>query len=59
VGEGQWRPGLAQVPGKVAGQHADQYVGADALVEAVVDGSQIQVVGFDLTLITVGGLAIP
>ena len=37
VGEGQRRPGLAQVPDEVAGEHADQHVGVDAVVEAVVD----------------------
>jgi hypothetical protein len=31
------------VPDEVAGQHA----GADPVVEAVVDGPQVQVVGFD------------
>jgi hypothetical protein len=36
VGECHWRPGFAQAPG----QHADQYVGADPVVEAVVDGAQ-------------------
>ncbi len=39
VGECQWRPGLAQVPDEVAGQHADQHVGFDAVLEAVVDGA--------------------
>ena len=47
VGECQWRPGLAQVPDQVAGEHADQHVGFDAVVEAVVDGAQVQVVGLD------------
>ena len=37
--------GLAQVPGEVAGEHADQDVGADPVGEAVVDGPQVQVVG--------------
>ena len=30
VGEGQRRPGPAQVPGQVAAEHADQHVGPDA-----------------------------
>ena len=47
VGEGQRRPGLAQVPDQVAGEHADQHVGLDPVVEAVMDGAQVQVVGFD------------
>ncbi len=38
VGECHWGPGLAQVPDEVAGEHADQHVGFDAVVEAVVDG---------------------
>src|SRR4029077_8938099 len=32
---------------EVAGQHADQHVGADAVVETVVDGAQVQVVDLD------------
>src|SRR5207253_10805608 len=28
VGVGEWRPGLAQVPGQVAGEQADQHVAA-------------------------------
>src|SRR4029077_7171735 len=47
VGECHWRPGLAQVPDEVAGEQADQHVGFDAVLEAVVDGSQVQVVGLD------------
>src|SRR5712691_11856632 len=46
VGEGQRRPGFAQVPGEVAGEHADQHVGADAVFQAVEDRAQVQVVGF-------------
>ena len=48
VGVGQRRPGLAQVPGEVGGEHADQHVGPDALFEAVEDGAQVEVVGFDV-----------
>ena len=47
VGECQWRPGVAQVPNQVAGEQADQYVGFDMVVKAVVDGAQVQVVGLD------------
>ncbi len=48
VGVGQGCPGTAQVPDQVAGEHADQDVGADAFFEPVVDGPQVQVVGFDV-----------
>src|SRR5208282_3866380 len=48
VGEGQRRPRAAQVPGEVAGQHADKHVGLDAFLEPVEDGPQVQVVGFDV-----------
>ena len=48
VGVGERRPGLAQVPGQVAGEHADQHVGADAVVEPVPDGAQVQVIFADL-----------
>ena len=47
VGEGQRGQRLTQVPGEVGGEHADQHVGADAVLEAVVDRAQVQVVGFD------------
>jgi hypothetical protein len=40
-------PGAAQVPGQVAGEHADQHVGPDAFFEPVEDRAQVQVVGFD------------
>src|SRR5262249_23493240 len=42
VGEGSQR--LAQVPGQVGGEHADQHVAADAVLEPVPDGAQVQVV---------------
>jgi len=48
VGVGQRRPGLAQVPGEVGGEHADQYVGFHPLFEAVEDGAEVEVVGFDV-----------
>ena len=48
VGEGQRRPGLAQVPGQVGGEHADQHVGLDAFFEPVEDRAQVQVVGLDV-----------
>src|SRR5262249_30600808 len=41
-------PGVAQVPGEVAGEHADQHVAADALFEAVEDRAQGQVVGLEV-----------
>ena len=47
VGECHWCPSFAQVPDQVAGEHADQYVGFDAVFESVVDGPQVEVVGFD------------
>ena len=48
VGEGERRLGLAQVPGEVAGEHADQHVGADAFFQPVEHGPQVQVVGLDV-----------
>src|SRR5204863_635490 len=39
--------GLAQVPGEVGGEHAGQHVAPDAFFEAVVDGAQVEVIGFD------------
>ncbi len=48
VGEGERRPRFAEVPGQVAGQHADQHVGPDAFFEVVADGPQVQVVGLDV-----------
>ena len=36
------------MPGEVAAEHADQHVGSDAFFEAVVDGPQVQVVGFEV-----------
>ena len=48
VGVGQRCPGLAQVPGEVGGEHADQHVALDALFQPVEDGPQVQVVGFDV-----------
>jgi hypothetical protein len=42
VGESQRRPGPAQVPGEVAGEHADQYVGLDAFLEPVEHRPQVQ-----------------
>ena len=45
VGEGELGERLAQVPGEVAGEHADQHVAADPAGEVVVDGPQVQVVG--------------
>ena len=35
------------MPGEVAGEHADQHVGADAFFQPVEDRAQVQVVGFD------------
>ncbi len=35
------------MPDEVAGEHADQHVRFDPVVEAVVDGPQVQVVGLD------------
>jgi ferric-dicitrate binding protein FerR (iron transport regulator) len=35
------------VPGEVGGEHADEHVRADAAGEAVVDGSQVQIDGFE------------
>ena len=38
VGETQWRPCSAEVPDEVGGEGADEYVGADSLLEAVKIG---------------------
>jgi hypothetical protein len=35
-----------QVPGEVGGEHADQDVAADPVLEPVMDGAQVQVIGF-------------
>ena len=50
------------MPDQVGGEHADQHVGADAVVEAVVDRAQVQVVdldgaevAFDVGEVLVGG----
>src|SRR5581483_3055317 len=52
----------AQVPGEVGGEHADQHVRADPVLEPVVDRPQVQVVGlhdpevpFDVLEVLVGG----
>ena len=62
VGEGELGEGGAQVPGEVAGEHADQHVAADPVGEVVVDGPQVQVVGLgdaevplDVLEVLVGG----
>ena len=47
VSEGQRRPGLAEAPVQVAGEHADQYVGLDAFFQPVEDQAQVQV-GLDV-----------
>jgi hypothetical protein len=49
AGEGQRRPGAAQVPGQVAAEHADQHVGPDAFFQPVEDRPQLQVVGLDVS----------
>ena len=36
------------MPGEVGGEHADQHVAFDAVLEAVADRAQIEVVGFDV-----------
>src|SRR5215510_4300848 len=62
VGEGELGERGAQVPGEVAGEHADQHVAADPAGQVVVDGPQVQVVGlgdaevaFDVLEVLVGG----
>src|ERR1022692_2347376 len=62
VGEGELGEGGAQVPGEVAGEHADQDVAADSFFQVVVDGPQVQVVGLgdaevplDVLEVLVGG----
>ena len=62
VGEGELGERVAQVPGEVAGEHADQDVAADPVGEVVVDGPQVQVVDFgdaevalDVVEVLVGG----
>jgi hypothetical protein len=42
VGEKQLGPGLAQVPGEVVGERAEEDVRLDAVLEAVVDGTQLE-----------------
>jgi hypothetical protein len=42
VVEQQRLPGLAQVPGEVVGEHAEEDVGIDALLEPVEDGAQLE-----------------
>ena len=58
VGEGQRRPRLAEVPGQVAGQHADQHVGFDTFFQPVEDRPQVQVVGFDVPEVPLGVLEV-
>ncbi|HEX2745722.1 MAG TPA: hypothetical protein VHN16_15145 [Streptosporangiaceae bacterium] len=36
------------MPGQVAGEHADQHVAADPVLEPVVDRAQVQVLGLDV-----------
>ena len=40
--EQQRLPGPAQVPGEVVGEHAEEDVGLDVLLEPVVDGAQLE-----------------
>ena len=54
AGVGQRRPCLAQVPGQVGGEHADQHVGFDALSEPVEDRAQVQVAGLDVAEVPLG-----
>ena len=42
VGEQQRFPRGFQVPGEVVGEHADQHVRADAVLEVVVDRADLQ-----------------
>src|SRR5262249_34906999 len=42
VVEEQWLPGLAQVPGEVVGERAEEDVRFDAVFEAVVDRAQLE-----------------
>src|SRR5712691_6279203 len=58
VGEGELGEGGAQVPGEVAGEHADQHVAADPLGEVVVDGAQVQVVGLGYAEVPPGVLEV-
>ena len=46
VGEGKLAQCLAQVPGEIGGEHADQHVAADPVFQIVVDGTQVDVFGF-------------
>ena len=52
VGEGQRGQDFTHVPGEVGGEHAYQGVGADAVLDAVVDRAQVQVVGFEAAEVT-------
>ena len=47
LGQQQGFPRLAQVPLHVVGQHAEKYVGADAILEPVVDGPDLEVHVFE------------
>ena len=46
VGEQQGFPGGFEVPGEVVGEHADQHVRADTVLEAVMDRSDLQLGAF-------------
>jgi uncharacterized membrane protein YeaQ/YmgE (transglycosylase-associated protein family) len=41
VGVSERGEGLAQVPGEVSSEHADQHVAADPVLQPVVDGPQV------------------
>src|SRR3974390_2080019 len=46
VGESERRERLAQVPGEVGGEHAQQHVGPDPVFQVVVNRPQVDVFGF-------------
>ena len=41
------RPGVAEMPGEVVGEHAEEHVRADAVVEAVMDRADLQLGAFE------------
>jgi len=49
VGVGKRGEGLAEMPGDIGREHAQENVGTDAFGEVVEDGAQVEVVGFNDT----------
>ena len=47
VGEGDWRPRSAEMENQVGGEHADEHLGTDSCFEPMVDGTELEVDGFE------------